>query len=134
MPIARRQKSISSAEQQAEHERNAACSRKSREAAMLLLQKISWVSSKAVITGNPPHAYPLNRSVMLLTKSVRDRGNPPCKKQASNCSSNLTCRAFPRPMHPFTAKKKPVGFFARFLPHPLNRSSLCCQFVHRNRS
>ncbi len=53
-------------------------------AAMLLLQEISGGSSKAVMAGNPPYPYPLNRSVMLLMKSVQDQGNPPRKKRKVN--------------------------------------------------
>ena len=112
--IAHRQKSMNSAEQQTEP-----------GTAILLLQKISRGSSKAGRYGNPPCPYPFNRSMILLTKSVRDRGNPPVKSGRQIANRNLTCSAFPRPLHPFTAKKS-LQLFCPLFTHPLNRSYRCC--------
>jgi len=112
--MARRQKSMSSAEQHAEHEENAARSRQSREQLLLLLQEISGVSSKAVITGSPPCPHPFNRSMILLTKSIRNRGNPPTKS-GLKLLSQFDCRARPRPHAPLTAKKA-CGFLPAFCP------------------
>jgi len=76
------------------------------------------VSSKADRDGNPPPAYPLNRSVILLTKLTRDRRTRP-QKAGSNCYRNLIAVPAHAPTHP-SRQKKPAAFCPLFvLPYDL---------------